>query len=706
MLQHPIARQRQRDRVDFIAQRLVIVFGWAVLLTLAILIWHLASQALPLFQSPSLKHIEDIRLPDNETVLHIGDIERGGLLITRAEDCAVHYYILSVQKSPQRIKRTPYACDSHIFVDSQLPKLYLVEYSAQNIIRAHQISSSGSLLNLELVLSRSLPSKPAHPERMSIVLHSKWAALQYADQSRSNVLWVNRQHPTQTFRQIAPVEARVLPMPSANGSAVIGVSGPTLWQMHSPLENDAVKASASSRLMSSSDDRAVYYAEQQGLLSKWALRNNAGVMTLEPTYILSLNEGEKALSVHADASVNLGLITTSSNRIVLFNRLTGEILHRYGLTNQARTVNWYGDHLYINDDRVVGVWAVRNRASTTTLSSLFSAQHYSGYEPDRYVWQTTNAKDFQLAKYSLVPMIIGSLKASVVALLIAIPVALGAAIYTAYFAPAQIRAWIKPTVEMLEAIPSVVIGFIAAVWLAPMADRFLVGVFLFFLITPIVLMISTFFQVQIARKLPEKIRLIWELPFVSLTLIVIASASLWFGLESLIGISTVMGIPFEEWLTNTQISKTALVVAVALGLAISPTVFSLADDAIDSVPEHLKKASFALGATQLQTLKNVVLKVALPGIIAAIMLGLGRAFGETMIVLMVTGNTPVADWDIFAGLRALTANLAIELPESEVGSAHYRVLFLTACLLFVFTFVINTVAELLRKKARKMGRTA
>jgi phosphate transport system permease protein len=144
-------------------------------------------------------------------------------------------------------------------------------------------------------------------------------------------------------------------------------------------------------------------------------------------------------------------------------------------------------------------------------------------------------------------------------------------------------------------------------------------------------------------------------------------------------------------------------VAIALGIAISPTIFSLAEDAIEAVPEGLKRASFALGATRLQTLKNVVLKTAFPGIVAALMLGLGRAFGETMIVLMVTGNTPVADWDLLASLRAMTANLAIELPESEVDSAHYRVLFLTAFLLFLFTFVVNTIAEILRVRSRKVG---
>ena len=143
-------------------------------------------------------------------------------------------------------------------------------------------------------------------------------------------------------------------------------------------------------------------------------------------------------------------------------------------------------------------------------------------------------------------------------------------------------------------------------------------------------------------------------------------------------------------------------VAIALGLAISPSIYSLAEDAISGVPHSLRQASYALGATRLQTLRRVVLKVAFPGIVAAMMLGFGRAFGETMIVLMVTGNTPIADWDLFAGLRALTANLAIELPEAEVHSIHYQVLFLTACVLFSFTFIVNTLAELLRQRSRRV----
>ena len=154
-----------------------------------------------------------------------------------------------------------------------------------------------------------------------------------------------------------------------------------------------------------------------------------------------------------------------------------------------------------------------------------------------------------------------------------------------------------------------------------------------------------------------------------------------------------LGINFDQ--------RNALVVGIAMGFAVIPTIFSMAEDAIFSVPKHLTSGSLALGATQWQTLIKVVLLTASPGIFSAIMMGLGRAVGETMIVLMATGNTPILDWSIFQGMRTLAANIAVEMPESEVGSSHYRILFLAAFVLFVFTFVFNTLAEFIRQRLRE-----
>ena len=147
--------------------------------------------------------------------------------------------------------------------------------------------------------------------------------------------------------------------------------------------------------------------------------------------------------------------------------------------------------------------------------------------------------------------------------------------------------------------------------------------------------------------------------------------------------------------------RNALVVGVAMGFAVIPTIFSIAEDAVFGVPKSLSDGSLALGATRWQTMMRVVLPTASPGIFSGLMIGLGRAVGETMIVLMATGNTPVMDWNIFEGMRTLAANIAVEMPESEVNSSHYRILFLAALVLFTFTFVVNTGAEIVRQRLRE-----
>jgi phosphate transport system permease protein len=147
--------------------------------------------------------------------------------------------------------------------------------------------------------------------------------------------------------------------------------------------------------------------------------------------------------------------------------------------------------------------------------------------------------------------------------------------------------------------------------------------------------------------------------------------------------------------------RNAVVVGLAMGFAVIPIIFSIAEDAFSNVPTHLTAGSLALGATRWQTVTRVVLPTASPGIFSAIMIGLGRAVGETMIVLMATGNTPIMDWSPFNGFRTLSANIAVEIPEAPQGGTLYRTLFLAALLLFVLTFLLNTAAELVRQRLRK-----
>ena len=152
---------------------------------------------------------------------------------------------------------------------------------------------------------------------------------------------------------------------------------------------------------------------------------------------------------------------------------------------------------------------------------------------------------------------------------------------------------------------------------------------------------------------------------------------------------------------GTYVQRNALVVAIGMSFAIIPLIFTLADDALSSVPDHLKSASLGAGATPWQTAVRVIVPSAASGLFSAVMIGLGRAVGETMIVLMAAGNTPLVSWNLFNGFQTLSAAIATELPEAARGTAHYRVLFLAALTLFAITFVVNSVAEVVRQRFRR-----
>jgi len=152
---------------------------------------------------------------------------------------------------------------------------------------------------------------------------------------------------------------------------------------------------------------------------------------------------------------------------------------------------------------------------------------------------------------------------------------------------------------------------------------------------------------------------------------------------------------------GTYIQRNALIVGFAMGFAVIPIIYTLADDALSSVPEHLRSASLGAGATPWQTTMRIIVPTAMSGLFSAVMIGLGRAVGETMIVLMAAGNTPILDMNVFAGFRTLSANIAVELPEAPAGSTHFRTLFLAALVLFAMTLVINTAAEMIRQRFRR-----
>jgi phosphate transport system permease protein len=165
-----------------------------------------------------------------------------------------------------------------------------------------------------------------------------------------------------------------------------------------------------------------------------------------------------------------------------------------------------------------------------------------------------------------------------------------------------------------------------------------------------------------------------------------------------------VGMDLRGSLVGTYVQRNTLVVGFAMGFAVIPLIYTIAEDALNSVPEHLRAASLGCGATPWQTAVYVVLPTAVSGVFSAIMIGMGRAVGETMIVVMSAGNTPIMDWNLFNGLRALSATIAVELPEAVKDGTLYRILFLSGLVLFGMTFVINTAAELIRLRFRKKAR--
>jgi len=339
-----------------------------------------------------------------------------------------------------------------------------------------------------------------------------------------------------------------------------------------------------------------------------------------------------------------------------------------------------------------------------SFSALWNKVWYENYKEPEYVWQSTSANDTFEPKFSLIPIVFGTIKAAAFAMLFSIPIGVFAAIYTAYFMTPQMRRIVKPTIELMEALPTVIIGFLAALWFAPIVERHLVSSFLMVIVLPV----ATIFVGLLWQFLPRRYSRWSKRGWHALVLLPV--------LIIIMVIVLPLGFDIEQWLFGGDIrvflaeyglnfdQRNTLVVGLAMGFAVIPTIFTIAEDAVFSVPKHLSDGSMALGATQWQTLTHVVILTASPGIFSAIMMGLGRAVGETMIVLMATGNTPIIDWNILEGMRTLSATIAVELPESEVGSSHYRILFLAALILFIFTFFVNSFAEWIRLRLREKYR--
>lgn len=440
------------------------------------------------------------------------------------------------------------------------------------------------------------------------------------------------------------------------------------------------------------------------------------------------------------------------------------------------------DALVAVGPRSVSAWGFDPKHSEVTFASLFRPVWYEGYSGPEHVWQSSSGTDDFEPKLGLMPLVFGTLKATLYSLMFGVPIAILAALFSSEFLSPRVRVPIKSTVEIMAGLPSVVLGFLAAVIFAPFVQDIVPAVLAGFATLPLALLSGAYLwqllPQRVALRFADWRRFVcivamlplgvlaaarlgpwleawlyagdvklwlagerggpiggWMLLFAPLSALVVAVvgsrwATPWLRSRSFgwnrgacaradlarfavnVGATLVLALALSAlvWslgfdprgsFVGTFVQRNALVVGFVMGFAIIPIIYTIAEDALTSVPEHLRLASLAAGATPWQTAVHVILPTAASGLFSAVMVGLGRAVGETMIVLMATGNTPVMSWNVFSGFRTLSANIATELPEAVKNSTHYRTLFLAALLLFAMTFVVNTAAEVVRQRFRR-----
>ena len=475
----------------------------------------------------------------------------------------------------------------------------------------------------------------------------------------------------------------------------------TLKDNISLLKEDAKLVSMSYLLGQSS----IMVADSSGRVSQWFnVRDNAtneehltfirDVKQPVPLVGLAMEQRRKGFATLDERGI-VAIYNATSTRQVIDEKLTDGTARLISFAPRA-------NGLLLEDSKGLHFFYVHNEHPEVSWSAIWGKVWYEGYQEPTYTWQSSAANNDFEPKYSLTPLAFGTIKAAFYAMLMAVPLAICGAIYTAYFMAPALRRKIKPVIELMEALPTVILGFLAGLFFAPFMEENLAATFSILVVLPVGILLFAYLWSRLPQKVSWLVPEGWQ-PLLLIPVIVLL-AWLCLALSPVIELSFFDG-NIRGWITNdlgiTFDQRNALVVGFAMGFAVIPTIFSITEDAIFSVPKSLTQGSLALGATYWQTMTRVVLPTASPGIFSAVMIGMGRAVGETMIVLMATGNTPIMDFNIFEGMRTLAANLAVEVPESAVGSSHYRVLFLAAFVLFIFTFVVNTIAETVRQHLRK-----
>ena len=566
----------------------------------------------------------------------------------------------------------------------------------------------------------------------------------------------------------------------------LGAESPRLIESVSGLP-DGGKFTAATPLIAR---QTLILGDEMGRLHGWSINQSDDESAGSDGYRLTATHevplAESAVTAISSGSAShLALATTVDAQLSLVMVTTDTHLRQVTVPDKPQITSAF---LTSKND---GVFVISpNRITRTTLDvaypeatlrGLFGRVRYEGHSEPTYIWQSSAGTEQSEPKFSLIPLIFGTLKATFYAMIVSMPLALMAAIYTSEFLSPRMRSRVKPVIELMASLPSVILGFIAALVLAPLLQDNLCAVLLSLFIVPVtfvyaahlwnLLPLELLVRFQSARFwclvacLPIGLSLSFVLaPLVErwlfagdivlwmsgnsgsavggwmlllvpsvICLVVfvmlgplaeinrrsaIAMTPLAFalrGLAQLICLTvavivvawalslglTGLGFDLRRNLFAGYQERNSLLVGAVLGFCVIPLIYTLADDALQSVPRQLRSASLGCGATLWQTTVRVVVPSAMSGMFSAIMIGLGRAVGETMVVLMAAGNTPIMQWNPFNGFRTLSATLATELPEAAKGSTHYRTLFLAALLLFTLTLVANTLAEYVRIRFRR-----
>jgi phosphate transport system permease protein len=677
---------RRRRAIDRLTRRLVTSCGIAILLLMLLLFFWLIWVVTPLFSAPSMQPANTQQLWDRAPALAIGNDGSNGWRISTSG--TARFIPLNGQPADHALTLTPAPRDVVSSADRQTLLLNL----------------QGDLLLLQPTMQSGeaqwrfpLGDKPFHlpqggVKKMSLASlnQGQWRIAALTENGLSILTLGTDRQANAINLPLSHVEQFIL---SPQGDLLYTSEGNVLrvWQLDNQqalLRETQTLSQVPQSLHILTGGKTLLIQDETGITQWFSIAGEQGprlhqIRTFEHsagnTQIIT--ESQRRVFATYSETGRVKLFASKQNGPILQRQLEPGILHaQFSPSGNSLLIERKGSWQTVKLD---------NPWPDVTWRSFWQKIWYENYPKADWVWQSTAAGDSYQAKFSIMPMVVGTLKAASLALVFATPLALAAAMYTAWFMAPGLRRWVKPAIEMMGALPSVVIGLIAGLWLAPHISQALIGV----LLLPLTLAASLLLCGVLSARLPAR----WRQPgrevlLLLPLLLLVTLLTLW--------LPTLVMRDAGEWMPHYE-QRNLLVAALAMGFALVPLIFTLAEDALFSVPAQLGQGSLALGATPWQTLTRVVLPGASAGIFAALMIGFGRAVGETMILLMATGNTPQSEGGLFSGLRALSANIAIEMPEAAVGSAHYRILFLSALMLLIFTLVINTIAELIRQRLRQ-----